>query len=283
MTLISAPDLAARIADAQAVLVVDCRADLADPAKARARYLEGHLPGALFADLEHDISDLRKTGLGRHPLPDAANFNVVLQRWGWTPQHLVVAYDDVGGSLAAARLWWMVRAAGHGKTMVLDGGLDAWQAEGLPLETGVPVQAPLGDARAEDWQLAATLDAGQVQAGLDDGSILLIDARAPARFHGRTEPLDAVAGHVPGAVNRPAEQNLVADGTFKPAAMLRREFAALLDGRQPDQVVHMCGSGVTACQNLLAMEHAGLHGSRLFAPSWSGWIDDPQRPVAGAD
>lgn len=282
MTLISAPQLAARITAGQAVLVVDCRADLANPASAHARYLQGHIPGALFADLEHDLSDLRKPGLGRHPLPDAADFNALLQRWGWTPQHLVVAYDDVGGGLAAARLWWMMRTSGHDRAMVLDGGIGAWQAAGLPLEAGEPAPASPGVADGWAWQPDASLDAAQLQAGLEDGIVLLLDARAAPRFLGQVEPLDPVAGHVPGAVNRPADANLTDDGTFKPAALLREEFTLLLGGRQPHQVVHMCGSGVTACQNLLAMEHAGLHGSRLFAPSWSGWISDARRPVAGA-
>lgn len=280
MTLISAPELAARLAKDPTVLVVDCRADLTDPAQARARYLLGHIPGARFADLEHDISDLRKTGLGRHPLPDAADFSALLQHWGWTPQHLVVPYDDMGGGLAAARLWWMMRTAGHGRTVVLDGGIAAWEAAGLPLEAG-SVAAEPGPASG-DWQPETWLDAARVQEGLDDSSILLVDARAAARFQGHVEPLDAVAGHVPGAISRPAGANLAADGTFKPAGVLREEFTALLGGRQANEVVHMCGSGVTACQSILAMEHAGLHGSRLFAPSWSGWISDPQRPVASA-
>lgn len=277
MTLVTAAELAALVAAHEAVLIVDCRADLADAARAHAHYLQAHLPGAHHADLERDLSDLRLPRLGRHPLPDAADFSATLGRWGWTPEHLVVAYDDMGGALAAARLWWMMRAAGH-RARVLDGGLEAWQAAGLPLQSGA-VTAAATPAKVS-WQDAQWVGSDAVQAGLADHSILLMDARAAPRFRGETEPLDKVAGHVPGAVNRPFSANLGADGTFKSPGTLRDEFQPLLGDRAPDQVVHMCGSGVTACQNLLAMEHAGLQGSRLFAPSWSGWISDPRRPTA---
>ena len=275
-TLISATELAAL--SPQDVLVVDCRKDLADPAKGRRDYLAGHIPGAVYAELDTDLSDLSRQaeGLGRHPLPSAAAFSAVLGRWGWRPGLQVVCYDAGNGALAAARLWWLLRFAGQPAVAVLDGGYAAWQAAGLPSETIVPQRAPTS--------VAVQFDSAQVV--LDHAALhaapapLLIDARAAPRYRGDTEPLDPVAGHVPGALNRPFADNLAADGRFKSALELKRDFLAVLGARAPSAVVHMCGSGVTACHNLLAMEHAGLAGSRLYAPSWSGWVSDHARPVA---
>ena len=263
------------------VLVVDCRCDLADVEGGARAHLAGHVPGAVHADLEHDLSDPSKTGLGRHPLPDAQVFSQVLRRWGWTPELDVVAYDAAGGALAAARLWWMLRLTGHARVSVLDGGFPAWRDGGGALEAG--------DVRRDPSRVEVAFDPGEVvgcdelQQGLRDGRMLLVDARAAPRFRGEVEPLDPVAGHVPGAVNRPFQRNLAADGTFHARDALRESFTALLAGRDPRDVVHMCGSGVTACHNLLAMEHAGFAGSRVFAPSWSGWIDDRSRAVAVGD
>jgi len=274
-TLIDAPALA-ELTRRNDVFVVDCRSDLADPAAAGRAYAQGHIPGAVYADLNRDLSDLTKTGLGRHPLPDAKQFSAVLARWGWTPQLRVVAYDSANGALAAARLWWMLRLVGVGEAAVLDGGWPAWQAAGFPVETTT--------SSRELTQVAVEFD--QAHIIYTDAllamrqNILLLDARAAPRFRGEVETIDPVAGHVPGARNRPFSDNLGADGRFKPAAQLHAEFAALLGTQAAENVVHMCGSGVTACHNLLAMEHAGLHGSRIYAPSWSGWISDPQRPVA---
>lgn len=275
-TLIDVAALAAL--PAGEVLVVDCRVDLADRTQGERSYLAGHIPGAVFADLERDLSDMSRVaeGLGRHPLPSAAAFGAVLGRWGWTPGLQVVCYDAGPGALAAARLWWLLRLAGVREVAVLDGGFAAWQAAGQPVETAVPARTPT--------QVTLAWDARQVivdHAALHTAPApLLLDARAAARYRGDIEPLDRAAGHVPGARNRPYMDNLLADGHFKPPAQLREEFAAVLGDAAPDEVVHMCGSGVTACYNLLAMEHAGLTGSRLYAPSWSGWVSDPSRPVA---
>lgn len=275
-TLISASELAALLPGE--VLIVDCRKDLADPAKGRRDYLAGHIPGAVYAELDSDLSDLslQSQGLGRHPLPTADAFGAVLGRWGWRPGLQVVAYDAINGALAAARLWWLLRLAGERAVAVLDGGYAAWQAEGLPVETTVPQRTAT----------AVSVQFDPAQVVLDHAALhavpmpLLIDARAAPRYRGDVEPLDPVAGHVPGALNRPFTDNLAADGRFKSAAELQRDFLAVLDTRAPAEVVHMCGSGVTACHNLLAMEYAGLAGSRLYAPSWSGWVSDRARVVA---
>lgn len=275
-TLISAAELAA-LPPAE-VLVVDCRKDLADPAKGRRDYAAGHIPGAVYAELDTDLSDLSREslGLGRHPLPDEQAFAAVLGRWGWRPGLQVVAYDAGNGALAAARLWWLLRLAGERAVAVLDGGYAAWLAAGLPTDAVVPSRAPS----------QATVHFDPAQVVLEHAALhrapapLLLDARAAPRYRGETEPLDPVAGHVPGALNRPFADNLAVDGRFKPAGELKREFLAAIGDRAPQEVVHMCGSGVTACHNLLAMEHAGLGGSRLYAPSWSGWVSDRSRPVA---
>ncbi|EIL96648.1 sulfurtransferase [Rhodanobacter thiooxydans] len=278
-TLIDVTTLAAL--PANEVLVVDCRVDLADRTQGERAYLAGHIPGAVYADLERDLSDMTRVpeGLGRHPLPAAEAFSAVLGRWGWTPRQQVVCYDAGPGALAAARLWWLLRLAGVRAVAVLDGGYAAWQAAGQPVEAAVPVRTPT--------QVMLAYDARQVivdHAALHAAPApLLLDARAAARYRGEVEPLDRAAGHVPGARNRPYLDNLLVDGHFKSAAQLREEFAAVLGDTPPDRVVHMCGSGVTACYNLLAMEHAGLADSRLYAPSWSGWVSDPSRPVATGD
>lgn len=275
-TLIESAELAAL--PATEVLIVDCRADLADRSRSFQGYREGHIPGAVHADLETELSDLRRQpeGLGRHPLPSDEAFSALLGRWGWRPGLQVVAYDTAAGAVAAARLWWMLRLAGVREVAVLDGGFAAWQAAGLPVEQGTVEREPT--------QVAVRFDPAQVLLDaaplLAPGAPLVIDARAQARYRGEVEPLDRVAGHVPGARNRPFSDNLQADGRFLPPAALREAFGPLLGNVPPAQVVHMCGSGVTACHNLLAMEYAGLRGSRLYAPSWSGWVSDPSRPVA---
>jgi thiosulfate/3-mercaptopyruvate sulfurtransferase len=275
-TLIDAASLAALPPDQ--VLIVDCRSSTADPGQGERDYLAGHIPGAVFASLEHDLSDLSREGqgLGRHPLPLEQAFSAVLSRWGWSPGLQVVCYDAANGALAAARLWWLLRLTGVTEVAVLDGGYTAWQAAGLPVDTAIPVR--------QATHVQRVYDAGQVvldhEALQGTSAPLLLDARAAARYRGEVEPLDRVAGHVPGALNRPFADNLDADGHFKPADVLRQEFLAVLGTSPSARLVHMCGSGVTACHNLLAMEHAGLSGSRLYAPSWSGWISDPSRTVA---
>ena len=260
------------------VLIVDCRFALADPGKGERDFLDGHIPGAVYASLDRDLSDLSKQGLGRHPLPDVEAFAQTLSRWGWRRPQRVVAYDDAGGALAAARLWWMLESVGIAAS-VLDGGWQAWTAAGLPVEHGaaVPRQATSVELHFDP---ARVVYYEELQALRERPFTLMLDARAAPRFRGESEPLDRAAGHVPGAHNRPFSENLDADGRFKSPQALREAFEAALAGRRPDAVVHMCGSGVTACHNLLAMEAAGLHGSRLFAPSWSGWVADPSRPVA---
>lgn len=266
--LIQARELAAL--PPAAVLIVDCRFSLADPGQGERDFIEAHIPAAMYAHLDRDLSDLSKQGVGRHPLPDPQAFAQTLSRWGWTRDRRIVAYDDQGGALAAARLWWLARIAGI-EASVLDGGLHAWRGAGLPLETGTekPRAATRVELRFDPEQIVYFEELERLRTR---GSMLLLDARAAERYRGEFEPLDAKAGHVPGALNRPFAQNLDAGGRFKPAPRLREEFVALLGERDPREVVHMCGSGVTAAHNLLAMEVAGLAGSRLFAPSWSGWV-----------
>ena len=275
-TLVQAEALAARLGD-PGLVVADCRVSLADRSAGPRLYAESHVPGAIRVELETDLSDHRKAGQGRHPWPDAADFLARLGAWGVARDTQVVVYDDGDGAVAA-RLWFMLRSLGHERVAVLDGGWARWTQLGLPVDARVPHPAPTGYA-AGGFDAARLLDAAAVQARLDAGD-LLVDARAAPRFRGETEPLDRVAGHVPGARNRPYGENLGADGRFKSPEALRREFDALLQGRDPRGVIAMCGSGVTACHHLLAMEHAGLRGAALFTGSWSGWISDPARPIA---
>jgi thiosulfate/3-mercaptopyruvate sulfurtransferase len=258
-------------------LIVDCRFDLADPDKGHRDYLDGHIPGAVFASLDRDLSDLSRQseGLGRHPLPLESAFNALLSRWGWRAGMQVVSYDASTGALAAARLWWLLRLTGLHQVAVLDGGYAAWVADGLPIESGDLVARPASQVSLRYDTRQVLVDHATLQ-----GAGQLLDARAAPRYRGDIEPLDRVGGHVPGALNRPFADNLDSHGRFKPAAQLRDEFSHVLGSIDPAHVVHMCGSGVTACHNLLAMEHAGLHGSRLYAPSWSGWTSDPARAVA---
>lgn len=274
-TLVQAEALAARLGD-PGLAVADCRVSLADRSAGPRLYAESHIPGAIRVELETDLSDHAKQGQGRHPWPEAADFVARLGAWGIARDTQVVAYDDGDGAFAA-RLWFMLRTLGHERVAVLDGGWTRWTQLGLPVESRVPRPAPVR-YEAGDFDRARLLDAEGVQARLDAGDLLL-DARAAPRFRGETEPLDRVAGHVPGARSRPYAENL-ADGRFKAPEALRREFEAALEGRDPEQLVAMCGSGVTACHHLLALEHAGLRGARLFTGSWSGWISDPARPVA---
>lgn len=261
-----------RIVDARFVLMNQ------DPDAGRLGYDQSHLPGAVYAHLNDDLSDLSRTGQGRHALPDAAAFATTLGRWGITPAHQVVVYDAGDGSMAAARLWWLLKLLGHERVAVLDGGLAAWRAAGLP-ETDETASVPAVADYPASFNVEAIVDAQEVLSRLDEVPGWLLDARAPERFRGEVEPLDPVAGHVPGAINRPYAQNL-RNGRFKPSDELRAELVPLLSGRAPQEVVMMCGSGVTACHLLLAFEHAGLHGARVYAGSWSGWISDADRPVA---
>src|SRR5690606_12445751 len=273
-TLVQAETLAVAL-ERPDLVIVDCRFSLLDPSAGEHAYLTSHLPGAAYAHLERDLSDLGKHGEGRHPWPDTPAFLARLSRWGVAPESQVIAYDDGDGAFAA-RLWFMLRTLGHQKVAVLDGGWSRWTALGLPVATAA--RAAGASSYDADFDAARLFDATAVQAHLAAGG-MLVDARAPARFRGEEEPIDRIAGHVPGAVNRPYAQNLV-DGRFKSPMQLAAEFRELLEGRDPSEVVAMCGSGVTACHNLLAMERAGLKGAKLYTGSWSGWIADPARPVA---
>ncbi len=252
--------------------VFDCRHDLARPDLGESQYREGHIPGALFAHLERDLSG-RKTGKnGRHPLPDPQDFEKWLEQTGLTPKDQAVCYDAGNGSMAA-RLWWMLRWIGHANVAVLDGGLAKWTKEGRPVTIDVPLFTPLNYPIKLRKDLA--VDVGTVEKNLR--KLFLLDARAPARYRGEQEPIDPVAGRIPGAKNRFNSENLSAQGTFKDAAELKKGFEATLGGHSPAEVVHYCGSGVAACHNLLAMEVAGLPGGKLYAGSWSEWSADPKR------
>jgi thiosulfate/3-mercaptopyruvate sulfurtransferase len=274
--LISAEALRALLAAEPAALVVDVSFDLADTGAGERQWREAHLPGSLYLHLDRDLSGPKTGANGRHPLPDRAAFAATLGRIGIGPQTRVVALDRQGGPYAA-RLWWMLRWMGHDAVAVLDGGLDAWQRAGGTLDAAVPVVHDVG-AYPERAPLAATVDAAALLGRL--GRTRLLDARSGERFRGEAEPIDPVAGHIPGATNRFHKDNLAADGRFKPAGQLREEFGALLGGAGAADTVHQCGSGVTACHNLLAMEQAGLAGSALYPGSWSEWSADPARPIA---
>lgn len=263
------------------LVLLDCRAVLTDPAAGARLHAEGHIPGAFHADLERDLSDMSQAGQGRHPWPRGGDFARTLAGWGITPDTQVVAYDADNG-MYAARAWCLLRLFGHARVAVLDGGLKAWQAKGLPMSNAVPASRTTTTAHPGDFDHARLFDHGDVAAHVEHGG-LLVDARAPERFRGEVEPIDPKAGHVPGAVNRPFAANLQADGRFKPRDVLFDEFAQLLGGRTPSDMVAMCGSGVTACHHLLAMAHAGLQGAKLYTGSWSGWISDPSRAIASGE
>jgi thiosulfate/3-mercaptopyruvate sulfurtransferase len=275
-TLIDPDALAARLGDA-ALFLVDCRFDLMAPAAGESSWRQAHVPGSVYAHLERDLSGPATGPGGRHPLPSAADLIRLFSAWGITAGTQVVAYDDAGGFIAG-RLWWLLRWMGHDAVAVLNGGYRAWVEAGYPVDASPPQLRP-GRFEGSPGGLRV-VDARGVSAGLADGSLVLIDVRAPERFAGLTEPLDAVAGHVPGAVNLPLTGNLDRAGRFLPAAALRDRYQALLAGRDAGAVACMCGSGVSACQALLALETAGLGGAALYAGSWSDWISDPARPVA---
>ena len=259
--------------------LLDARAVLVDPGAGRAAFAASRLPGAVHADLDTDLSDHAVRGQGRHPLPDPAAFARKVGEWGIGPQHQVVVYDAGDGSMAAARAWWLLRLLGHLRVAVLDGGLAAWRAAGGE-ESTTPAPPPALPAYpATGFEQARIASAADVLARLGQAPGWLLDARGGERFRGEVEPIDPVAGHVPGALNRPFTANL-RDGRFRPAGELRAELEPLLHGHGAGDAVLMCGSGVTACHLLLAMEHAGLPGARVFAGSWSGWIADASRPVA---
>ena len=283
-TLIQPAALAAALGGPHPPLVIETSFDLADPDAGERTWRQARLPGAIYLHLERDLSG-PKTGpdgrfRGRHPLPARTTFAATLGRAGVVPERAVVVYDRQG-SVYAARLWWLLRWMGHAEVTVLDGGLAAWQGAGGATDVAPPPAVEAGaevTPYPERPALQSLVEADAVAAGL--GVLRVLDARAPERFRGDVEPLDPAAGHIPGAHNRCFKDNLAAGARFKPAAQLRDEFETLLAGRPLDEVVHQCGSGVTACHNLLAMEHAGWHGSKLYPGSWSEWSSDPARPIA---
>jgi thiosulfate/3-mercaptopyruvate sulfurtransferase len=275
-TLISVPELARHLND-PGWIICDCRHDLADTAAGRRAYGVSHVPGARFVHLDADLSAPMTGRNGRHPLPDPERFARRAGELGISNSSQVVAYDASGGYYGA-RMWWMLRWLGHDAVAVLDGGWGGWTKAGLPATEAVPNVKPARFMRGASLVLAVT--AGEIAHDFGTRQRRLLDARAPDRFRGENETLDPVAGHIPGAVNRYFKLNLDAAGGFKPPAALRQDFEAILGAVPPSEVVHYCGSGVTACHNLLAMEIAGLAGSRLYPGSWSEWCSDPSRTVA---
>jgi thiosulfate/3-mercaptopyruvate sulfurtransferase len=275
-TLVRAGELAAHLDDRR-VRLFDCRCDLMQPQLGAERYQASHLPGAVFADLNRDLSMPSTPTSGRHPLPDPQVFAAWLRAAGVSNDSQVVAYDDATG-MFAARLWWMLRWLGHDDVAVLDGGFKHWQALGLPLATETP--APVAGSFTGRVQPRVTVDGDAVLASARDAGQRVIDARAAERYRGEVEPIDRVAGHIPGARNHPSSTLLGADGLFLSPDELRTTLLRSLDGVAPSSTITYCGSGVTACHLLLGLEHAGLSGGRLYPGSWSEWSRNPGRPVA---
>lgn len=275
-TFISADELCAHLNDPDWV-IIDCRFDLSNPSWGREDYLRSHIPGAVFADIELDLSGPVTPDSGRHPLPDPDTLAKKFGQWGIGPDTQVVAYDSQSGSYAA-RLWYLLRLCGHTRVSILEGDFNLWLQEGYP-------QRSCGE-HSTAREFTGTFDqrklisAGELLRLIgSDQPYQLVDSRAPQRYRGEIEPIDRVAGHIPGAVNRFHGENLTPEGRLKPAEQLRAEFLALLDGFSPEQAVFYCGSGVTACFNLAAMEAAGLPGANLYPGGWSEWIQDPERPI----
>lgn len=269
-TLVSTAELEKHLSELR---LFDCRHDLAQPELGESQYRQGHVPGALFASLDRDLSAPKSGRNGRHPLPSPENFQRWLERSGVRPSDQVVCYDAGPGAMAA-RLWWMLRWVGHDAVAVLDGGFAKWLQEKRPVSAELPPVAPSRYPIRLRPQMAVTVEA--LSRSL--GHSMLLDARAPARYRGEQEPIDPAAGRIPGARNRFNMDNVRADGTFKAPEELSAAFGKVLGERNPSSVVHYCGSGVAACHNLLAMEVAGLQGGKLYAGSWSEWSADPSRP-----
>jgi thiosulfate/3-mercaptopyruvate sulfurtransferase len=257
-------------------IIFDTRHDLGDVDKGRRLYDEGHIPGAYFLHVDDDLSGTKTGANGRHPLPDLATFARKIEERGVAPGKQVVVYDDLGGNFAV-RLWWMLRWLGHDKAALLDGGYPLWEKEKRPTTREVPALRK-GDFKPRP-HLGSVVDTPYVERFREDPSIKLVDARAPERFAGLKEPIDPVAGHIPGAVNRFWQKNLNADGRFKSPEQLRQEYSDFLGALPPERVVHMCGSGVTACHNMFAMTLAGMPEGRLYVGSWSEWVADRSRPM----
>jgi thiosulfate/3-mercaptopyruvate sulfurtransferase len=275
-TLVTTEDLAAHLDDPNWV-VFDCRFTLSDPGAGRQAYEKAHIPGARYVHLDDDLSAPMGETTGRHPLPDPAAFTEKLCQWGVGVNRQVVVYDDSYGAIAC-RMWWMLRWLGHPGVALLDGGYPKWAREKRPLDAATPSPRKAACACLPEPSQIVTAD--DVLRASRTGDALILDARPDRRFTGEYEPVDPVPGHVPGAINVQFEDNLDMDGTFLPPEALRENYQALLQGKPAWQAIHMCGSGVTACHNVLAMEIAGLPGSRLYPGSWSEWITDPARPIA---
>jgi thiosulfate/3-mercaptopyruvate sulfurtransferase len=274
-TILRAPELAAILDDRQ-LIVVDVRHDLADHALGARKYAEAHIPGAHFLSVDNDLAGPRTGRNGRHPLPTPEALAATLSAIGIDAGKQVVAYDQAQTTYGA-RLWWMLRWLGHRNVAVLDGGLDAWVRAGYAVTAEIPQKKP---ARFIPALSESPVSVEKLISHLEDIDYTVVDARGADRFRGENETVDPVGGHIPGAHNRPYARNLNADNTFKDAEALRAEWLAVLAGRKPEQIVHSCGSGVTACNNILAMEIAGLPGSKLYPGSWSEWSSDPARPTA---
>jgi thiosulfate/3-mercaptopyruvate sulfurtransferase len=277
-TILSAAQLQALLDAGADVLILDCEFDLNDSDRGRAIYREGHLPGARYIDLQRDLSGAVTGDNGRHPLPDRELFAATMRLVGLRSGQQVVAYDGSGG-IYAARLWWMLRWLGHAPVAVLDGGRQAWIASGLSLAAGEEPALPIGGFEAGPSLVSDPVSVEQVENNLVSEAWQVIDARDAARFGGAAHPLDDVAGHILGATNRSCRDNLDGDGRFRDPAVLKEAFMPALAGKRPQDVVSQCGSGVTACHNILAMELAGFKGARLYPGSWSEWTADPARPV----
>ncbi|MEQ1740241.1 MAG: sulfurtransferase [Methyloglobulus sp.] len=275
-TLISVEDLHQHLNDPDYV-IIDCRFSLANTEAGFTAYRHGHIPNARYAHLDKDLSSANTDFTGRHPLPNFSQLVKKLGAWGIDNNSQVVVYDDANGAFAG-RLWWLLRYLGHNKVAVLDGGYSYWQKLSFPITTILPSIKPNIFRAYPSEHLA--LNALEVQNGLAQKAICLIDARTPERYRGEQEPIDPVAGHIPGALNRPFQLNLDSNGLFLSPEVLRNQFKTLIGNKNPQQVVHMCGSGVTACHNLLAMEVAGLTDSKLYPGSWSEWIRNKNRPIA---
>ena len=274
--LISTTELTALMHDAPNLVIVDTRHDLINPTMGRDAYAASHIPGAIYLSIDEDLSGTKTGKNGRHPLPEAEAFAVTLGAKGISNQSLVVVYDQ-GSAMFVGRLWWMLRWLGHDNVLVLDGGIAQWQKEGRAVATAVTTRSATTFTASAREHMRLTV--AQTLTALTDPTQRILDARAAERYRGEVEPVDPVAGHIPGAFNRAFANNL-RDGLFKPANELKREFDTILAGRAPEQLIHQCGSGVSALANMIAMEHAGMHGSRLYAGSWSEWCSDASRPVA---
>lgn len=279
-TLISAEELQVLLGHAK-LRIVDCRFNLANLESGQQVWAEAHIPGAVYAHLERDLSGEKGDSTGRHPLPDRQRLVDCLQRWGINTDTQIIAYDAMGGAMAASRLWWLMRWLGHSRVAVLDGGLPAWLASGGEMQDTISEHVPGNFAASAP--LSKDVTVGQLQDLLAENAITLVDARDAVRFRGEKDTIDPVAGHVPGARNHFFMQNLDENGRFKSSEVLGASFASYHVNHNADKVVHMCGSGVTACHNLLAMQHAGIEGPLLYAGSWSEWIRDDARPIAKGD